>query len=58
MAKTVYVVRQFLNGYEGCRPTEFSSKDDAIEFIKILSRLDTTGVKQELRLYECTEIEY
>ena len=59
MAKTVYVVRQFINGYEGCRPSEFSSKDDAIEFINILKRFDTKeGIKSELRLYECKEIEY
>lgn len=59
MKKTFYVVRSFINGHEGCRPSEFVSKDDALEFINELKRhsLNCKSIKCEYRLYEVKEID-
>lgn len=61
MGETFYVVRQFINGREGCRPSEFSSKDEAVEFINEMHRFSKTisdTLDCEFRLYEVKAIDY
>lgn len=56
MEENIYVVRSFINGREGCRPTEFSSKEAAIDFIDVLNSKPHYDLKVEYRLYETKEI--
>ena len=58
MEKTFYVVRAILNGCEGCKPSEFSTKEAATLFINILNDMNDGILDYEFHLYEVKEISY
>ena len=57
MEKTFYVVRTISNGREGCRPSEFTTKENAIEFINTLDEMSKGIIDYEFHLYEVKEID-
>lgn len=58
MEKTFYVVRALLNGREGTKPSEFSTKEAATLFINILDVMNDGILDYEFHLYEVKEIDY
>ena len=59
MENRFYVVKHLINGRSGTLPKEFSSKNDAIMFARMLDAFkDDVDVKTETHLYEVKEIEY
>lgn len=62
MGETFYVVRRLINCREGVRPSTFSTKEEAIEFIDELKKMETeikdNKLKIEYHLYECKEINF
>ena len=59
MEQTFFVVRSFINGREGCRPSEFSTEEAARLFINILkdNSIDAPSIQCEYHLYEVKEID-
>lgn len=58
MEETFYVVRVLLNGREGTKPSRFSAKEAAIDFITILNEMNNGILDYEFHLYEVKEINY
>ena len=60
MNETFYIVRRLINGREGCRPSEFPSKEAAMVFINALKDMETgnSNFICEYHLYEVKEIEH
>lgn len=58
MDETFYVVRVILNGREGTKPSEFSSKENAVDFINILKEMNSGILDYEFHMYEVKEISY
>ena len=58
MDELTYRVRVIMNNREGCRPSMFTSKDDAVTFANEVARMDSDRVKVEIHVYEVKEITY